>query len=97
MTAPPSKNSTIYRRQIAEACLTVSSAILRLNICAFSFLRKTEVAEANRTASVVFFIPPAVDPGEPPTSIKKIISKSPTSLIRPRFVVLKPAVLGVTA
>ena len=45
---------------------------------------------------VVVFIPPAVDPGEPPMSIKTIMSIWPASVIFVRSAVLKPAVLGVT-
>ena len=55
-----------------------------------------EKAEENRTAIVVVFIPPAVDPGEPPINIRIIIRYNPVSLIAVRFIVLKPAVLGVT-
>ncbi len=36
--------------------------------------------ERNRMAIVVVFIPPAVDPGDPPTSIRKIIIIIPVSL-----------------
>lgn len=49
------------------------------------------------TARVVVFIPPAVEPGEPPTSIKTITIPSPSFVIMVRSAVLKPAVLGVTA
>ena len=45
---------------------------------------------------VVVFIPPAVEPGEPPISIRMIISISPVSVSRVRSAVLNPAVLGVT-
>ena len=45
------------------------------------------------TAMVVVFIPPAVDPGEPPMSIKTIMSIWPASVIFVRSAVLKPAVL----
>ena len=42
------------------------------------------------------FIPPAVEPGEPPMSIKRIITPCDALDIADRFTVLKPAVLGVT-
>ena len=61
-----------------------------------SFLRKTANAAASSTASVVVFMPPAVEPGEPPTSMQTIIIAWPGSLTRPRSTVLKPAVRSVT-
>ena len=51
---------------------------------------------ASRTAKVVVFIPPAVDPGEPPISIKRIIMPCDELDIADKFIVLKPAVLVVT-
>ena len=86
----------MYIRNTAAAFLTVASSILLLINSALSFRRNTEIAEANRTAIVVVFIPPAVDPGEPPISMSRIITVRPTSLIRVRSAVLNPAVLGVT-
>ena len=41
-------------------------------------------------------MPPAVDPGEPPISIQRIISAWPDPLIRVRSTVLNPAVRRVT-
>ena len=62
-----------------------------------SFLRlNTVIAESNRTAKVVVFIPPAVEPGEPPISIRMTIMAVPDSSIAARSVVLKPAVRVVT-
>ena len=55
-----------------------------------------EMVDENKTAIVVVFIPPAVEPGEPPINIRMIIRYKPVSLIKVRFIVLKPAVLGVT-
>ena len=60
------------------------------------FLRQTENAFKIRTASVVVFIPPAVEPGEPPTSISRIIIALEDSVMAVRSAVLNPAVLGVT-
>ena len=54
------------------------------------------MADAKRTAAVVVFIPPAVDPGEPPISIRIIIIIWPASVSAVSSTVLKPAVLGVT-
>ena len=50
-----------------------------------------------KTARVVVFIPPAVEPGEPPISIRKIMMALEDSVIAVKSAVLKPAVLGVTA
>ena len=52
---------------------------------------------ANRTPTVVVFIPPAVDPGDPPISIRIIMINCPLWLITVKSAVLNPAVLGVTA
>ena len=41
-------------------------------------------------------MPPAVEPGEPPMSIRRIIMPCDAPDIADRFTVLKPAVLGVT-
>ena len=49
-----------------------------------------------RRASVVIFMPPAVDPGAPPVSMSMIITATPSSLSDVRSTVLNPAVLVVT-
>lgn len=61
----------------------------------FRFL-STETKLAISIASVVVFKPPAVELGEPPMSIKKIIQRIPASEIVVKSAVLKPAVLVVT-
>jgi len=48
------------------------------------------------TAAVVVFIPPAVEPVEPPTTIRQIIRKILPSLRAARSTVLNPAVRTVT-
>ena len=48
------------------------------------------------TASVVVFIPPAVEPGEPPINIRKIVRILLAGESAAVSVVLKPAVLAVT-
>ena len=53
------------------------------------------MALAKRMAMVVVFIPPAVDPGEPPISIKIIAIVLPGSDICEKSAVLNPAVLVV--
>lgn len=81
---------------VLPALRTVSSDILLLKHCT-SFLRlNTVIAERNRTAKVAVFIPPAVEPGEPPISIRMTIMAVPDSSIAARSVVLKPAVRVVT-
>ena len=93
---PLVKNNTRYINKTAPALQTVSFDILLLKHCT-SFLRlNTVIAEGNRTAKVAVFIPPAVEPGEPPISIRMIIMAVPDSSIAARSVVLKPAVRVVT-
>jgi CheY-like chemotaxis protein len=93
---PLVKNNTRYINKTAPALRTASSDILLLKHCT-SFLRlNTVIAESNRTAKVVVFIPPAVEPGEPPISIRITIMAVPDSSIAARSVVLKPAVRVVT-
>ena len=46
------------------------------------------MALAMRTASVVTFMPPAVEPGAPPVSISKIVPACEVSLIFVRSAVL---------
>ena len=58
---------------MVAALFTVSSDMRRLKKCVFSFLRNTDSADETKTAIVVVFIPPAVEPGEPPASISNII------------------------
>ena len=58
------------------------SILLRKQLTCSRRLRN--VAEArNRTAMVVTFIPPAVEPGAPPTIISMIVISRPLSLICP--------------
>lgn len=96
MISPAVKNKNKYMIKMVAAWRTASLEIRRLKKLADSFLRKTANELASKTASVVVFIPPAVEPGEPPTSIKTVMINWPGSLIAVRSAVLKPAVLGVT-
>ena len=48
-------------------------------------------------AKVLVFIPPAVEAGEPPIHIKKMMNKSDGTFIWAKSTALNPAVLGVTA
>ncbi len=45
---------------------------------------------------LVVFTPPAIEPGDPPVNIRKIIMKSVLSLSAPTSTVLNPAVRQVT-
>ena len=86
----------MYSIRIVAALRTVSSSIRRPKQRIVSRRLKTDMAEKNSTASVVVFMPPAVEPGEPPVSISRMMMKRPTSLSFVKSRVLKPAVLGVT-
>ena len=71
MTAPEI-NRVSYIMNTDMAVRTASEGMRLPKKCALSFLLKTENADENRTATVVVFIPPAVEPGEPPISISII-------------------------
>ena len=90
------RKNRIYKKNTATACFIVSSAILLLNAEASPRLLKTDIDVMITTANVVIFMPPAVDPGAPPTSISPVIIAMPVSDIFVRSAVLNPAVLGVT-
>ena len=81
---------------MASAFLTVSSGILLPNISPFFLRLKTDITDAVTTAKVVTFIPPAVEPEEPPISIKNIIISLPDSETLSKETVLNPAVRRVT-
>ena len=87
----------IYMIIIDDAVLITESSILLLKQSAFCFLLNTAIVFAINTAIVVVFIPPAVDPGEPPMIIRIIVIVLPVSDSFPKSVVLNPAVLGETA
>lgn len=90
------KNSRKYITATAAAFFTAEPSMRLPQTSASSFLRQTENALRIRTASVVVFIPPAVEPGEPPTSMSMVIIALEEPVIAGRSAVLKPAVLGVT-
>ena len=76
-------NITIDREitNIDKAFFMVSSLILLLKtIGSFSFFI-TEMTARINTTKVVVFIPPAVDPGDPPINIRLINSMAVESLI----------------
>ena len=92
---PQPMNRITYIMNIVAAFRTTSSGMRLLYKSACSFLLKTEKADDIKTAIVVVFIPPAVEPGEPPIIINEITSICPASLNAVKSVVLNPAVLGV--
>ena len=74
MAAAPTKVSPRYSSRMAAALRTVDVSNLRWKSCGSSRLRKAAMALAMRTASVVTFMPPAVEPGAPPVSISKMVT-----------------------
>ena len=74
MMIAPERKRTIYISKIAAAFLIVASSMRLPKHSMLSFLLKTETAENSKTAIVVVFIPPAVEPGEPPISINIIVN-----------------------
>ena len=76
---PPPKNSVTYINSIVAAFFIVSSSMLRPRISVSFFWLKIDFTFANNTATVVVFIPPAVEPGAPPINIRKIVIPTPAS------------------
>ena len=89
-------NRNIYINNIVAAVATISVSILLLNKRVSCFFLNTAKAEAKITAIVVTFIPPAVDPGAPPISIKSIITHWLAPVSFDKSTVENPAVLVVT-
>ena len=79
-----------------EAVRVRFSSNLRPKISMFLRRRKVDLILAINTKNVVVLRPPAVEPVEPPMSIKKIITNLPASVIRGRLAVFIPAVLALT-
>ena len=63
----------IYKRNIAEACFKVSFGIERLKISGWVLWRAVARVDTKRTATVVIFIPPAVEPEPPPINISIVV------------------------
>ena len=95
MSIAPATDSTTYNKRTVAPFLIARMGIPLPKRWACSFSLKTANADAQRTAIVVVFIPPAVEPGEPPINIRIIINSKPGSLMIVKSTVLKPAVLGV--
>ena len=62
----------------------------------FFLRRKVTRILTQSIQKVVVLIPPAVEPVEPPTNIRQVITKIPGSVICAKSAVLKPAVLADT-
>ena len=86
-----------YMRSSVAALFMVCSSILLPKICGLLLRRITAIEFATNTASVVVFMPPAVDPGDPPINISIIVTACPALDIAFKSAVLNPAVRGVTA
>ena len=93
---PQPKNRRIYSAVMEIICNKASSLILLRKQVMFLRFLNTENRLDTSMASVVVFKPPAVELGEPPMSIKKIIHKIVASDSVVKSAVLKPAVLVVT-
>jgi hypothetical protein len=91
----PLKNRIIYIIIIVAAFLITFKSTLLPNILVSLFLRKVDSIVTNKTATVVVFIPPAVEPGEPPISIIKMLIAFPAPVILVISAVLNPAVRKV--
>ena len=93
----PMKKSARYMINSVAAVFTAEGSSLRLNRWTSEFCLIVDTTVAASTAKVVVFIPPAVDPGDPPISISTVVIPFEGPERSVRSVVLKPAVLGVTA
>ena len=96
MTIAPMTNRERYRAKMVDAILTVWSLIRLEKAEDSSRCRNVPRALRTSTAIVVVFMPPAVEPGEPPISIRMMLINFPESENAAKSVVLKPAVLVVT-
>lgn len=95
MTMADDINSAEYIKNKAAAFFIISSFTVRLNKEVTSLSLNMDKADETSTMIVVIFIPPAVDPGAPPISIRMIMIILPLSLKLTRLWVLNPAVLVV--
>jgi hypothetical protein len=81
---------------IVIALVTAELLMRRSNISVSRFPFREEIIVKSKTPNVVVFIPPAVEPGDPPINIRIMVTKIVVSFIPTRLMVLNPAVLGVT-
>ena len=85
------------RAMSAKALLTVVEDISRLYTSSRDFPLTTLTILSTAIANELVLIPPPVEPGEAPTHIRKITISTVGMLNAAVSIVLKPAVLGVTA
>ena len=86
----------MYIMNTQDAVLVIFSSIRRPNASTFFFLKNTVKMLRHKIQNVVVFIPPAVDPVDPPMYIRQIITNLPGSDMALKSTVLNPAVLAVT-
>ena len=82
--------------KIVMAFSTWSWGIDRRNTLTFPFPRAFAAMNNSSTTKVTVFIPPAVEPEEPPTNISATVTALPASVICPWSKEAKPAVLVLT-
>lgn len=69
--------NVIYKKKMQVAFLVMKSSRRLPNTSVDFLLRNVVMTERTKTAKVVVLIPPAVEPGEPPISIRLIIRNRP--------------------
>ena len=94
--AAPSPDSSSTRMNSADAFATACCGIRRFMICTLVLPRAVDHAASRITPTVTVFTPPAVEPDEPPTSIRKSATAFDTSDSAFWSKVAKPAVRSVT-
>lgn len=87
---------TMAVRVIVNALWTRLSDSLLLNIVTWLLPLSVLIPPAVTAAKVVVFMPPAVLPGEAPINMRRVKKNKVAGLRLLIFMVLKPAVLGVT-
>ena len=73
---PPARNSPIYSVMSVAACRSTTGGKRRANTWMLSRCFKMATTHSASTARLVVLKPPAVEPGEPPTSIVRIHSST---------------------
>lgn len=91
------ENAIVALTTRARALYTTELGMVLLKVSMSSLPLKMLFRERRRIANVEVFIPPPVEPGEAPMNIRKIIIVRVTVEREDMDIVLKPAVLGVTA
>ena len=92
----PARARLIFVKATEEALPIASFSSLLPKMPFDSLLRIPLTVEIKITAKVVVFIPPAVEPGEPPMNIRNVVRILPAGESEAVSTLLKPAVLAVT-